>query len=95
MSQDNFLSFLQQLLTMVDSENRASVALAKMSLEAVIELARESQMADAVTMRMMISAMHTFEHLAEQKSTFAGKKGDYQGNHIRRERLKNVLFPSC
>ena len=44
MTMENFLSFLQQLLTMVDSRNECSIALAKTALSAVFSLAKSSGM---------------------------------------------------
>ena len=41
---ENFLSYLQQLLTMVDSRNECSIALAKTALSAVFSLAKSSGM---------------------------------------------------
>ena len=47
MSMDNFLCFLQQILTMVEPENASSVASAKAALIAVFGLAKSSGKADA------------------------------------------------
>ena len=44
MTMENFLSYLQQLLTMVDSRNEWSIALAKTALSAVFSLAKSSGM---------------------------------------------------
>lgn len=44
MTMENFLSYLQQLLTMVDSKNECSIALAKTALSAVFSLAKSSGM---------------------------------------------------
>lgn len=44
MTMENFLSYLQQLLTMVDSRNECSIALAKTALAAVFSLAKSSGM---------------------------------------------------
>ena len=44
MTMENFLSYLQQLLTMVDSRNECSIALAKTALSAVFSLAKSSGM---------------------------------------------------
>ena len=44
MTMEYFLSYLQQLLTMVDSRNECSIALAKTALSAVFSLAKSSGM---------------------------------------------------
>lgn len=44
MTMENFLSYLQQLLTMVDSRNECSIALAKTALSAGFSLAKSSGM---------------------------------------------------
>ena len=44
MTMENFLSYLQQLLTMVDSRNECSIALAKTALSASFSLAKSSGM---------------------------------------------------
>lgn len=95
MSEDNFLSFLQQLLTMVDPQEPASVELAKTALDSVVALAKESAMADAVVMQMMRSAQNSFRYLVKSRNDFAGRKGQYARNNIKRARLRNALCPHC
>lgn len=53
MSTDNFLSLLQQLLTMVETRKPSSIALAKSILVSVGGLGRDSNKIDARTMRMV------------------------------------------
>ena len=95
MTMDNFLSFLQQLLTMVDKKDPQSIALAKASLIAVTGLARSSRKVDAITVRSMVIAERQFDYLVMEKEDFAGVKGAYQENKIKRQRLANVIMPGC
>lgn len=95
MSYDNFLSYLQQLLTMVESKNAYSVALAKSALSQTIALARISGKTDALTLRTMLMAERQFENLSEHRADFAGVPREYEENRIRRRRLGQVLRPGC
>lgn len=95
MSEFNFLSFLQQLLTMVDPKNPYSIATAKTALESVCTLANESGKAGAVVIREMDAAIHIFERLVDHREDFAGRAGEIDENKNKRARLRNVLFPSC
>lgn len=96
MSYDNFLSYLQQLLTMVDPKNKYSVALAKSALSQTIALARISGKTDVgPTLRIMRMAERQFENLAEHRADFAGVPGEYEKNSIKRRRLGLVLRPGC
>ncbi len=95
MSLNNFLSYLQQLLSMVDLKNRYSVELGKIALSSTISLAVESHKVDAQTERCMIIANRRFEFLAENAKDFAGKPGKYEENEKRRRRLLMTLYPSC
>jgi len=95
MSLDNYLSFLQQIITMTDIFDKASVALAKNAVTAVNALAQTSQKVDALTWRVMLAAEMQLELLLHHKDDFAGKPGDYMGNQNKRHRLLNVLRPSC
>ena len=70
MSMDNFLSFLQQILTMVEPENASSVASAKAALIAVFGLAKSSGKADAITIRSMMIAEREFEYLVSHWEEF-------------------------
>ena len=95
MSFNNFLSYLQQLLTMVDSDNEYSVALACNALSATINLARISGKADSVTLRTMMMAEQQFTYLAEHREEFAGVPHEYEQNERRRRRLGLMLRPGC
>ena len=95
MSLENFLSFLQQIITITDPDNAASVALAKNAVVSVIALAYSSQKVDAFTWRVMHTAEMSLEQLLRHKDDFAGKPGDYTGNSNKRHRLLNVLRPGC
>ena len=95
MSLNNFLSYLQQLLSMVDPANKYSVALAQAALDATVKLVRASGKADAVTMRTMVNAQREFRYLASHRDEFAGIPGDYNGNEQKRRRLGLMLQPGC
>ena len=95
MSLDNFLSYLQQLLTMVDSRNPYSVELAKAALRETFVLAKLSETADGFTLRTMSMALESFDHLALNRDQFAGVPGEYQENQKKRKRLGMMLVPRC
>lgn len=95
MSLDNFLSFLQQLLSMVDSKNKYSIALAKVSLNSTVDLAIASGKVNALTHRVMYAAKEEFDDLVRNANDFAGKPGEYEENRNRRQRLLLVLRPGC
>ena len=95
MTLSNFLSFLQQLLSMIEPRDKYSVALAKNALSATVALARESGKADAETVRAMVRAEEEFEYLAENARDFIGRPGEYNENEKRRRRLSMMLIPSC
>lgn len=95
MSVENFLSFLQQLITMTDPDDKAAVALAKSALFAVSGLARSSGKIDPMTNRIMLCAEMRLELLIRHKADFAGTPGDYAGNQRKRHRLLNMLSPGC
>ena len=95
MSMDNFLWFLQQILTMVEPENASSVASAKAALIAVFGLAKSSGKADAITIRSMMIAEREFEYLVSHKADYVGVPGEYQKNQVKRQRLAHMIVPSC
>lgn len=95
MSLENFLMFLQQILTMTDPEDKASRALAKISLESVLAMAEKSGMSDPATLRTMRAALSAFGFLISNKEDFAGKKGAYIENKAKRQRLLMALTPHC
>lgn len=95
MSMDNFLSFLQQILTMVEPENVYSVELAKAAMSSVIALARTSGKANAITIRAMEIAERKFELLVSHREDYAGKLGDVIQNQVKRKRLEHMIMPSC
>ena len=95
MSKDNFLSYLQQLLTMVDPENSYSVALAQAALDATVELVRASAKADSLTVRIMVNAQHEFRYLTSHQKDYAGVPGEYRENEQKRRRLGLILQPGC
>ncbi len=95
MTLNNFLSYLQQLLSMVDPRDDNSVALAKNALSSTVSLARESGKADFETIRVMEKAVEHFKYLVENAKDYAGRPGDYHGNEKRRRRLMMSLAPMC
>ena len=95
MSLNNFASYLQQILSMIDPNDPYSVALGKAALSATILLAETSHKADSLTLRAMRSADNQFQYLAENAKDFAGKPGQYEENEKRRRRLLMCITPSC
>lgn len=95
MSLANFISYLQQLLSMVDPKNKYSIGLAKNALSATISLARASGKADPITIRAMVSAEYEFQNLVEHAKDFAGSPGKYKENEQKRKRLEMMLVPHC
>lgn len=95
MSLENYLMFLQQILTMTDPEDRTSKSLAKISLESVLALAEKSGMSDPVTLRAMRTALSSFEFLVYNRKDYAGKKGAFLENKAKRQRLLMALTPHC
>lgn len=95
MSLDNFLSFLQQILTMVDKKDVNSVALAKSALETTVQFAIASKKVDNLTQSVMTTAIHAFDYLVENSKDFAGKPGDLLGNKQNRRKLQMAIMPSC
>ena len=95
MNKDGFLRFLQQLLTMVDEESDTSVMCARVALESVNALARESGKSDGVTLRMMDCAIGVFPRLVHYRKDFAGVPGDYSGNAAKRRHLAMMIMPGC
>ena len=95
MTIDNFLSFLQQLLTMVDPDDQTSVALAKSSLLTTTALAESSKKIDKITFRAMRLAEDRIDYLIRHKDDYVGVPGEYQNNKIKRQRLAHILMPGC
>lgn len=95
MTLNNFLSYLQQILSMVDPGNRKSVALAKSALTATMALAYDSGKVGSETARAMCIAEQQFDYLILHAKEFAGKPGEAEENYRRRNRLKLTLIPSC
>ena len=95
MTFDNFLSYLQQLLTMVDADNEYSVALAQNALSAIVYLARISGKADAITIHSMVDAEDQFRYLVSHRDEFIGVPGEYEKNRKRRRKLGMLIRPTC
>ena len=95
MSLNNFISFLQQILTMVNSNDKYSVAFGKSVLSSTIAFAVASEKIDYRTERIMWSAECRFNFLVENAKDYSGKPGNYHENEKRRRRLLMTLEPSC
>ncbi len=95
MSENAFISFLQQLLTMLDKNDPASVDTARSALSAVVSLAETSGKADGVTLRTMRAARNAFPFLVKHAEDFAGAPGAFLKNEKKRSRLLNMLYPGC
>ena len=95
MSLDSFLSYLQQLITMVDPEDPYSVDLAKDALDATVEITLKSQMASQVVQDVMKEARREFQFIVKHKDSYAGVPGDLIMNGIKRRRLGTILRPGC
>ena len=95
MSFDRFIELLQQLITMTDPDDFGEVLNAMNILKNLLELARSSELADALTIRAMHLGYAQFRGLLHSKDDFAGKPGDYSGNKAKRNRLAMLLKPGC
>ena len=95
MSMENFLSFLQQLLTMVEPKNKSSVALAKTALKAVSELIQASGKGDPLVLRAIFITERNFDYFVEHKQDFAGIPGAHHTNYMKRKRLEHMINPGC
>ena len=95
MSENAFISFLQQLLTMLDKNDPVSVDTARSALSSLVSLAETSGKADGVTLRTMYAARSAFLLLAEHAEDFAGAPGKFLENEKKRSRLLNMLYPGC
>ncbi len=95
MSENAFISFLQQLLTMLDRSDPASVDMARSALSSLVSLAEASGKADGVTLRTMYAARSAFPFLVEHAEDFAGAPGKFPENEKKRSRLLNMLYPGC
>ena len=95
MSLKNFIAYLQQLLSMIDPEDKYSIALAKNALAATIALAKASGKADPITLRTMTRAEDDFNYLVRNAKDFAGVPGKYLENEQKRHRLEMALTPHC
>lgn len=95
MSTERFITLLQEILTMVDKNDMESVTKARNALSAIVELAFESQKANAITLRVMRRAESMFDSLVSNADDFSGKPGDYLNNNKKRKRLLAMLSPGC
>ncbi len=74
MTQKEFISFLQQLLGLVDIRNDCSIALAKNALQAMVTLALDTRKIDKTTETMMKSAVDDFDNLLKNRDEFINTK---------------------
>ena len=96
MTTENFLSFLQQLLTIVDPKDQQSVNMVKsLLLDLKILSDHNTKPFGLVTRRMITVANLRIDYLIEHSSEFAGKPGEYDANHKKRQRLHILLTPHC
>ncbi len=93
MTIDNFLSYLQQILTMVDKNDEKSVSQARNALMSVGKLVEYSGKADLMTRRYIQYAIDIFDSLAEEAEDYAGRPGKSVINVQRRLRLKMAICP--
>ena len=95
MTMDNFLRFLQQLLTMADPADPDLVEKAENALRVVVDLVRSSHEVDTQTAFLMDCAINQFRHLLRFRDEFAGVRGKPMLNEQRRRRLRLALRPGC
>lgn len=95
MSLDGFIRLFQSLLTMADPDNELSIEYAETILRMVFALARQSSKVDSVTMRCMDNGIHSFRSIFRHREEFIGKPGAFKTNNAKRQRLKDLLYPSC
>ena len=95
MSYDNFLSYLQQLLSMVNPKDKYSIALAKTALHSTIMLAQASGKVDDRTSRSMDMAESLFGYLVNHANDYKRVPGDLTGNKHKRLKLATAINPGC
>ncbi len=95
MSLERFIELLQALITMTDPNNEFQMLNARNILKNLMELARDSEKADALAIRAMGRSFREFSDIMRHKDDFAGKPGDYSGNNAKRQRLKYMFLPHC
>lgn len=95
MTEENYLSFLQQLLTMTDSSDRVSVIRAESILLNLFEIMRNTENTNPVVTRMVMLTIRQFRYLLDHAKDFTGKPGEYKLNAEKRRRLALVIEPGC
>ncbi len=95
MSFERYIELLQMLITMTDPDDSNEVLCAMNILKNLLELARSSEKANAITIRAMAQGFNGFTRLLRSKDDFAGEPGDYTGNQAKRQRLAMILKPHC
>lgn len=87
MSTHNFLSYFQQLLTMVESGNPYSVALARTALNTTVEMARLSRQSDEKTLRLMMKVQSQFDYFLQHRKEYMRIPDNHEENSKRRRMI--------
>ena len=96
MTVENFLSFLQQLLTIVNPNDQQSVNMVKsLLLDLKILSDHDTKTFGRLTYMTIAAANSQIDFLIEHSSEFAGKTGEYDANYKKRQRLHILLAPHC
>ena len=97
MSLKDYLKFLQNLITMLDPNDKQSCECFENALRAVFQMMRMSGKADGITMEHAWEAQlpHSVHALIRMRDEFAGVPGEYEKNKKKRERLLHVIAPHC
>lgn len=93
MEMDDFLVFLQQVLTMVDARDPGSIDLGNVALITVTGLARKSDRTSPMVLKTMEASMHLFGQLIAHREEFIPVPGETQKNQLRKQRLLKVIQP--
>lgn len=96
MTIDNFLSFLQQMLTILDPSDEKSVDMVRsIILDLKILSEHNSKAFGSATCDIIRRTNIIFDQLVDHRDEFAGVRGDYAGNKSKRDRLLMSLRPHC
>ena len=91
MSVDEFLSFLQLVLTLIDPKDSASVDLGRVALITLSGLIRKSNKPDDEVLKIVETATNMLGQLIAHSADFAVVRGDTKKTHARRQMLAKVL----
>lgn len=95
MSEERFICFLQELITMTDPHSELSVASAKAILSNLRAMASSSGKCSTLVLRMMDRVQVNYSYFCAHRDEFAGLPGEYEKNSARRNRLRQMLYPGC